>query len=239
MNRRYFGAVAGAVIGSVVGATIGGLVGRGIALFGDETVESVVPMVFCAVLGYAIGGASGCKGSLERIGAKRSTSGAVVAGFLLIGSVIAAAGLGSDTAGVFLAILISGLVVAGLAAAAVAGPGRPKPPVAAVAAERAPKLEVTRQTVTSSAPEPAPEPSSAAEALAFLEADAENIAPDEPVGDAQPELEPAPVTKSPRPPRTQPLHARSKAAPVDPDPAPAPRPRRTRPLRAGDATEIE
>lgn len=215
MSRRYVGSVIGAILGAVVGATIGGLVGRGIAFFGDETVEVAVPMAFCAILGYALGGGSGCKGALDRSGAPRATAGATVASLLLIVSVVAAAALGSDTVAVFLAVMAGGLVVAGLLAAAIAG--APRADAAAEVPNAAPKLEVTRRTVAPDAPpegDPAATPATGAT----------------PAGRARRER---PLRGTPGP---EPEPAPEPAA--SPSPADA-RPRRTRPLRAGDSPDAE
>lgn len=153
MNRRILGAVVGSVLGAIVGATVGGLVGRGISLFGDETVEAVVPMIFCAILGYAVGGAAGCKGSLDRIRAKRTTLAAVAAGLILLSSVIAGAVLGSDTAAVFVVVLVAGLGLSGTAGALIAGPGTVAE--AAAIANGPSTLPVTRQTITPEHADPA------------------------------------------------------------------------------------
>ncbi|MDP1792920.1 MAG: hypothetical protein Q8K63_02180 [Acidimicrobiales bacterium] len=83
-RRALLATIITGAVGALLGVVLGGVVGRVIALFGDETVQTSVPMIFCATLGFFVGGASTIKGSLERFGAKRAPLGTFVAAVVLV-----------------------------------------------------------------------------------------------------------------------------------------------------------
>src|SRR5437764_1088702 len=108
--------------GALMGALLGALVGRVIALFGDQTVQASVPMVFCGTLGYFVGGASAAKGSLERFGAPRATLASAAAAIVLV-VLVGGASIGR-TSGVLIGVVA--LVAVAPAAAAATAVGAPQ-----------------------------------------------------------------------------------------------------------------
>jgi hypothetical protein len=121
VRRPLVATVVTTAVGALLGALLGALVGRVIALFGDETVQTSVPMVFCGTLGFFVGGASAAKGSLDRFGAKRSGLGAFVAIVLLV-VIVGGASVSHQSGLVIAALAVVVMVVAGAGATLVAAP---------------------------------------------------------------------------------------------------------------------
>ena len=124
--------------GALMGALLGAIVGRVIALFGDQTVQASVPMVFCGTLGYFVGGASAAKGSLERFGATHAGLGATVAGAVLV-ILVGGASLGRTSGPLIAVVALAAIALAAVAATAIGRPQEAPVKTAAVAAPRPPK----------------------------------------------------------------------------------------------------
>ncbi|HVV36362.1 MAG TPA: hypothetical protein VHC63_07135 [Acidimicrobiales bacterium] len=256
VRRPLVATVVTTAAGALLGALLGAVVGRVIALFGDETVQTSVPMVFCGTLGFFVGGASAAKGSLDRFGARRSGLGAFVAVVLLIG-IVGGASLSHQAGLVVFALAVVAVVVAGAAATLVAAPqdapvargGVPRAVPPPKQAEAAPQEQTEAEFIVE--PERAPQPTPVIRKVA--------VAPEpepEPEPEPQPEPEPVPAkavstkavstkpvkkaakttkaaAKAPaRPKRDRPLRAQD--APPAITPPPAPRKARERPIRKGD-----
>ena len=220
-RRPLVATVVTTVAGALFGAILGALVGRVIALFGDETVQVSVPMVFCGTLGYFVGGASAAKGSLDRFGAKRSGLGAFVAVLVLI-AIVGGASL-SHTPGVVIAGLgvvaaIVAAAVATLVAGAQAAPvqrgGVPQQVSPPRKGEAAPQEQAEAQFVATPAPTPRVEARPAVRRV--------------PVAEVEPEAESEPAASVLL---DEPNWSLSEA----PEPSASSRPRRDRPLRRDDA----
>ncbi|HVT76139.1 MAG TPA: hypothetical protein VHD87_03850 [Acidimicrobiales bacterium] len=248
VRRPLVATVVTTAAGALLGASLGAVVGRVIALFGDETVQTSVPMVFCGTLGFFVGGASAAKGSLDRFGARRSGLGAFVAVVLLVG-IVGGASLSHQPGFVVFALAVVAVVVAGVAATLVAAPqdapvargGVPRAVPPPKQAEAAPQEQTEAEFIVE--PERAPQPKPVIRKVA--------VAP-EPEPEPQPEPEPEPeagpapakaakkaakttktAAKAPaRPKRDRPLRAQD--APPAITPPPAPRKARERPIRKGD-----
>jgi ribonuclease E len=228
MSRRPLVAtVVTTVVGALMGTLLGAIVGRVIALFGDETVQTSVPVVFCGTLGYFVGGASAAKGSLDRFGARRSGLGATVATILLV-LIVGGASVSRSAGAVVAGLGLVAAVLAGAAASLVSAP-KPEPitrgqrpravpsaPVKEAAA--APEPVAVAELVTTPAP-PIPRP-----AIRKVPVDPEPEPEPEPELDDLPEPAPA-------------LESRRGQVNWTLDEEPAARPRRDRPLRRDDAAE--
>lgn len=249
------------VVGSLLGAILGALVGRFIALFGDETVQTSVPMVFCGTIGYFVGGASAAKGSLDRFGARRTGVGTTLAALVLI-VLVGGASLSRSSGVVVFVVAVLAAAAAGAAAALVGGPqaepvvrGQRPRAVGAKPAEPKAKAPKSRQPLEQAeveaiveAPKPAirkvavapeperePEPEPEGEPVAASD-DSVNWSLDEaPVAPRR--REPLRATRPDETPTKRPVKkapAVKKAAPKI-TPPPSARGRRDRPLRKDDA----
>ena len=202
------------MVGSLVGAGLGALVGRLIAMFGDQTIQTSVPVVFCGALGFFVGGASAAKGSLERFGAKRTGLGTTVAAVILVG-LVGGAFLSRAAGSVVFVVAVVATALAGLASAAV---GAPQDAPVARPGARAPAKSDAPERPRPPAPEPAPPPMPAP----TIRKVAVPRRP-EPIDEPEPKSEPS------RPDANWNLDENDAGA------APPSRPRRDRPLRKGDA----
>jgi hypothetical protein len=152
MSRRPLVAcLVTTAVGALTGALLGAIVGRVIALFGDETVQTSVPMIFCGTLGYFVGGASAAKGSLERFGAARAAVGSAIAGLVLV-LLVGGASLSRTSGPLIGVIALVAIAVASVAACIV---GRPQ------------EVPVTRAAPLAREPRPTqqPEPPKKAKAV--------------------------------------------------------------------------
>jgi len=248
VRRPLVATIVTTTAGALLGAALGALVGRVIALFGDETVQVSVPMVFCGTLGYFVGGASAAKGSLDRFGARRSGLGSFVALVLLV-VVVGGASVSHTAGAVIFALGIVAAAVAAVGATLVSSPqsapvprgGLPRavaPPVKQAEAE--PQEQVEAEYLED--PGPTRRKSAVATKPAVRKV---------PVASQEPE--PAPETAGAesanwtlsddappaRPKRERPLRRAEAAAEAEiaPEitPPPAPRQRRDRPLKKGDS----
>jgi hypothetical protein len=221
-----------AAIGALMGVFFGAIVGRVIALFGDKTIETKVPMIFCGTLGYFVGGASTIKGSLERFNAKRAPLATFVATVILV--VLVGGASVTAQAGVLVAVAaVLALVLASVAAVAV---GKP---------DAAPKHGLNApRNATPKAPQAAKVPKAPKE----TEAPAPELDVDDWMPDDEP-TRPRAAEAARRVDTTPPLRPRPLVPPIDDapsdaspesmapdDPSPTGRPRRERPLGRADLT---
>ncbi|HUR77533.1 MAG TPA: hypothetical protein VMZ22_06280 [Acidimicrobiales bacterium] len=254
-RRPLVATVATTVIGSVCGAGLGAVVGRVIALIGDETVETSLPMVFCGTIGYFVGGASAAKGTLDRFGARRTGLGATVATLVMVlavGYTFFARAAGEVVFGV-------GLLAAALAGVAAAFAGGPQPvPVtrgqrpravgapskqAATAPSESAESEFVEAPDRRSRPPRSPVPKPAIRKVPVTPertADPEQQATDDTVNwsldEASAAKKPAAKKATPKQPAAKKKAAAKKpAAKPKRTPQATTRPARDRPLRSGDA----
>ncbi len=149
-RRAFLATLITAAVGALMGVVLGAIVGRVIALFGDETVQTSVPMIFCATLGYFVGGASTIKGSLERFGAPRASLATFVATVILV-LVVGGVSISAQAGLVVVPTALIALVLASAAGVLIGKPqGRPQHGINSPRTPSAPKV--------AKEPKPATEP---------------------------------------------------------------------------------
>lgn len=236
-RRALLATIITSAVGALMGVVLGAIVGRVIAIFGDETVQTSVPMIFCATLGYFVGATSTIKGSLERFGAKRPAPATFVAALVLV--VIVGGVSVTGQAGPL--VIVAGLLaVAAASAVGVAigkpddtprhGINSPRPPATRPQAEQMAQELLDEASTGRAGPDPSPSAPPRPEPVAE---ELEDWVPeDEPVEESPPEAT--------QPPRARPVNRAaattvSRPAPVE-RAAPAATKPTTTPKRATKAS---
>lgn len=216
-------------IGALMGVVFGAIVGRVIAMFGDATIETSVPMIFCATLGYFVGGTTSAKGSLDRFGSTRSALGATVTAVALI-LLVGGASLARSAGVVVVLVGLLGTVVAGVAATAVGKPNaEPIPTPTPVSKAKAAEPEPAKpEPAAAATPDPTPPRAAAAARRVRVEPDPEPLPT--PPADLEAEENWRLDDEA-----AEPVPKKSAAVKQAADPSPPARPRRDRPLRKGDS----